>query len=121
MAMNYHLEALKLLKEWSTALVVIQTAAIAVLGGIVKDGNVGLAKPWLGVAFVCFLISILVAANLIGAMPRIVQNLETLVKRHGDIYRMRNALGIPLTVLALLEHLFFAAGIASFAYVLYLK
>jgi len=30
-------EALKLLKEWSTALVVIQTGAMAVLGGLVKD------------------------------------------------------------------------------------
>ena len=33
--------------------------------------------------------------------------------RVSDIYRMRNQLGIPLTLLALGEHAFFVGGILS--------
>lgn len=77
--MNYHFEALKLLKEWSTALVLVQTGAMAVLGGIIKDGIAANQKPWLAASFVCFLVSILGAAHVIGAIPKIVQNLPALI------------------------------------------
>lgn len=119
--MNPHFEALKLLKEWSTALVVVQSGAMAVIGSMVKDGNVGTAKPYLAMAIICFLFSILVAANVVGAIPKIAQNLPVLVERYGDIYKMRNSFGIPLTCLALAEHLLFALGVISFAAFLCLR
>lgn len=81
-----YLEAIKLLKEWSTALVVIQTGALAVLGGLVKDGNVTNPTSWLASSLGFFLASILVAAHVIGAIPLIVQHLPQLAERHGDIY-----------------------------------
>jgi hypothetical protein len=114
-----HFEALKLLKEWSTALVVIQTGAMAVLGGLLKNGSVGEAKIWLAISLACFLASILVAANVIGAIPPIVQKLPELVPKYGDIYKMRNFLGIPVWVLAFGEHLFFAGGLITFGGFIY--
>jgi len=110
--MNYHFEALKLLKEWSTALVVVQTGTLALLGSLLQAGKVR-ESTWLAVALACFVVSMLFAANVLGAIPGLVQDLPQLVERHGDIYRMRNRIGIPLTVLALGEHTFFVAGILS--------
>jgi hypothetical protein len=107
-------EALKLLKEWSTALVVIQTGAMAVLGGLVKDGVNTDAFPWLVTSLVCFLVSILVAAHVTGAIPPIMQKLPELVERYGDIYKMPNYFRIPLGVLAFSEHILFAVGLGCF-------
>jgi hypothetical protein len=114
-------EALKLLKEWSTALVVIQTGAIAVLGGLVKDGKILGSFSWLTTSLVCFLASILIAANVIGAIPPIVQKLPELVDKYGDIYKMRNYLGIPLWMLAFMEHILFAAGLIAFGGFVYFQ
>lgn len=107
-------EALKLLKEWSTALVVIQTGAMAVLGGLVKNGVKADAFPWLVTSLVCFLVSILVAAHVIGAIPPIMQKLPELVERYGDIYKMPNFFRIPIWVLAFSEHILFIVGLVSF-------
>ena len=40
METDYHYEALKLLKEWSYVLVIIQTEAIAVIGTLLKDNAI---------------------------------------------------------------------------------
>jgi hypothetical protein len=109
-------EALKLLKEWSTALVVIQTGAMAVLGGLVKDGVKPDAFPWLVTSLICFILSILVAAHVIGAMPPIMQKLPEKVEQYGDIYKMQNYLHIPIGILAFSEHILFMAGLVSFGF-----
>lgn len=114
-------EAFKLLKEWSTALVVVQSGAIAVLGGMLKETNQGDHFPWLAVSLAGFLCSILISANVIGAIPYIVQRLPELIVKQKDIYRMRNYIGIPIWVLAFAQHLLFAVGMLSFVGYLYFK
>jgi len=111
---DYRLEALKLLKEWSTALVVVQTGAMAVLGGLIKDSKMMSVKPWISISLGCFLASILITANVIGAIPGMVQQLSESTKNNRDIYQMRNYFGIPLWIFALCQHLFFAAGLVAF-------
>jgi hypothetical protein len=44
--MNPHFEALELLREWSTALVVVQTGALALLGGLI-DAETVRGSCWL--------------------------------------------------------------------------
>lgn len=47
-AWSPQLEAFKLLKEWSTALVVVQSGAIAVIGALLKERNTVIELPILG-------------------------------------------------------------------------
>src|SRR5687767_7468063 len=108
----YRFEALKLLKEWSTALVLIQTGAMTILGSVLKGDNA--ENPFLRATFVFFLASIMVAAHVIGAIPDIVQNLREKMQEQRDIYKMRNRFGISLAWLATAEHIFFALGIFAF-------
>ena len=114
-----YFEALNLLKQWSTALVVTQTGAMAVLGGLLKNTSGLTAQPWLATCIVSFLASILVAANVIGAIPPIVQKLPALVEEYNDIYKMPNYFGIPLWVLAFFQHLLFAVGVIAFGGFIY--
>lgn len=65
-------EAIKLLKEWSTALVVIQSGALAIIGNFLYNGGIVNHFHWIFASIVSFLASILVAANVIGAIPPIV-------------------------------------------------
>lgn len=114
-------EAIKLLKEWSTALVVIQSGALAIIGNILKNGDNVDHFSWIFASMVSFLASILVAANVIGGIPPIVQRLPKLVDSCDDIYKMKNYLGIPLWILAFFQHILFFAGILCFVWYIYLN
>ncbi|MCK9377557.1 MAG: hypothetical protein M0P73_15570 [Syntrophobacterales bacterium] len=114
-------EAIKLLKEWSTALVVIQSGALAIIGNILKNGDTVNHLNWIFVSMVSFLASILVAVNVIGAIPPIVQRLPKLVESCDDIYKMKNYLGIPLWILAFFQHILFFSGILCFVWFIYLN
>jgi hypothetical protein len=107
-------ESLKVLKDWSMALVVVQSGALAVLGGLLKGGEIIIITPWLLASVFFFVASILVAANVIGAIPPIIQRLPEMLERYNDIYKMPNYLGIPLWVLAFTQHVFAAMGLISF-------
>lgn len=114
-----YFECLKLLKEWSTGLVFVQTGAIAVFGGLVQKD--GFQSNWMfGISLICFLLSIVFAANVVGGIAFRMQYLPDLVERYPDnIYRMKNYFGIPLWLLGLLEHVFFIFGIAFLGLFLY--
>ena len=111
---NIYIQALRFLKEWSTALVVIQTGLLAVIGGLLKVGSFSEVTIWLAISLISFSLSILVAASVIGAIPRIIQQLAVYIEKYKSIYRIRNALGIPIWVLTSIQHILFAVGIISF-------
>jgi hypothetical protein len=103
------LEAMKLLKEWSTWLVAIQTAAIGAIAAGLKDvafntactiSHVGitcdgLARSLATCVIVCFGVSIVAALYLLLALPAIAQRLPPI---GGDIYTMRTVRGAKLPV-----------------------
>jgi len=109
---NFHLEALKFLKEWSTAIVVVESAILAVLGGMLKDSNIVAGnRTLLALGLTAIIISIFFCANVIGAIPPITQFLPENVRKYKDIYKMRNYAGVPLWILAFFQHLFALLGI----------
>jgi hypothetical protein len=113
-------EAIRLLKEWSTAIVVVQSGALAVIGGLIKDGSFNSAEVvWLIISVCSFIISIVFAANVIGALPLIVEELSDNINKYKSIYKIRNFIGIPLWFLAFLQHLFAVIGLISFGYFIY--
>lgn len=114
-----YFECLKLLKDWSTGLVFVQTGAIAVFGGLAQKDS--FEPNWMfGGALICFLLSIAFAANVVGVIAYRMQYLPDLVQQYPDnIYRIRNYFRIPLWVLAFLEHAFFVFGITFLGAFLY--
>lgn len=70
------LEALKLVKEWSSGLVVIQTAAIGVVGGLFKSVPIGPALYLLIALLASLTLSVCTGAvSVMGTIPYIVENL----------------------------------------------
>ena len=114
-----HLEAIKLLKEWNSTLVVIQIGAIAVIGGIYKGGAVCGSIKYIKTALIAFLTSILVSASLIGAIPFIVQNFPENYNTYGNIYKMQNIIGIPIFIMATAVHGLFIIGLIAFGLAVY--
>ena len=108
------LEALNFLKHWCTGLVAIQTGAMAVLGSLVKDMDKSIPMFWFGFAIICFLVSIFIAAHVLGAIPMIAQKLPEEKEIDTNIYRIRNYFKIPIWIFAFLQHLFFIGGIFGF-------
>lgn len=117
---NYYLEALRFLKEWSTAIVVVESAVLAVLGGMLKDANIVEGNRTLfALGLFSIIISIFFCANVIGAIPPITQFLPENVKKHKDIYKMRNYAGVPLWILAFFQHIFALSGIVFITLVIF--
>ena len=117
------LEALKFLVQWSITLIVIQSGALSVLGALLKGGRKNSVNKrqtlLLKICFIAFITSIFISAHVISAMPPIAQELPELVGHYDDIYRMQNVIGIPLGVLAILQHSFFIIGIVGFGLFIY--
>ena len=84
--MQSRLEALKLVKEWSNALVIVQSGAIAVIGALLP--RLGSNTPILIVVaflFITMISGIVVGVNFVmGTIPYIVQNVSS--KKNWDIY-----------------------------------
>ena len=121
------LEAIKLLKDWSTWLAGIQTGAIAVVGALLRDGRPGKHK-WLPPAcLTAFSLSLLAAAWLLGTLPRLIFLLTTGVSTTNDIiakvipfYLLPPYVTSPvrLGLMVTFEHMFFLIGIALFSWML---
>lgn len=86
------MEALKLVKDWSTALLVVQSAAIGVVGSLIeKHPPDGWPLAIVVVMFFTLILSIyLGAVCVIGTIPYIAQNLPD--KGKCDIYEERGGL-----------------------------
>lgn len=87
------MEALKLVKEFSVALIVLQTAAIGVAGSLLeKHPPAGWSLGLTAAMFAAFLVSIYIGAVcVIGTIPAIAQKLPASPGR--DIYSMTGGLG----------------------------
>jgi hypothetical protein len=91
----HHLEALKLVKEWSQGLVLVQSAAIGVIGALLKQPPSGWHLLVTLLLLACLVFSIWVGAvGVSGTVPSIAQRLPTLLARdpHLDIYAQKGGL-----------------------------
>ncbi|MDQ3817229.1 MAG: hypothetical protein M3362_06015 [Acidobacteriota bacterium] len=111
--MDNSLEALKLLKEWSTWLVTIQTGALGLIAAIANPKSTftygGAGAKW---TVVCLGLSIVCATWVLAAIPSIAQRLKPTDNIHS--MRLFEWLPIPLWVLTALQHWFTVAGILIF-------
>jgi hypothetical protein len=122
------LESVKLLKDWSSWLVGIQTAAIAAIGALIKDGDLNLSIRLSAVgAVICFVISIGFASMLLVSLPAFhMRNSEVnkgsdfieLAAFVGKATRFRNP---KLLSLVNGQQWFFFAGIFCFALFVFLR
>jgi hypothetical protein len=119
------IEAAKALENWSKWLISIETALSAVLIALAQSGQLS-AHPELSFfALSCFVSSVLVATVLLGNIPGTIldaphENTELFGRVIPGIYNRKFLhsvkhwlLGLPNWLLALLEHLLFAAGLLS--------
>jgi hypothetical protein len=109
-----YFEALKLLKEWSTTLLVLQTGILTAVGAFIdkaklKDGRLSLIA-----SMIFFAASVVIALNVIGTIPWATQRLPELVAKYHDIYKFPNYIGIPIWVLAFGQHTCFIIAIGFF-------
>ena len=103
-------EALRLLKEWSIILLIIQAAihiAIIFIIAFVDVQSIEKVRKLLIYTLVFSTLSILVGLNVIGTIPWSTQALPGLVAKYHDIYKFPNYIGIPIWVLAFSQHIFF--------------
>lgn len=115
------LEALKLVREWSAGLVVIESGAIAVLGALLKEPPTG---GYL-VLVVALLISMITsiwfgAVSVAGTIPFVVQNLPK--NPVCDIYKQRGGIGkLCLGHQCMLQEHLFVLSLVLFAVVLVIR
>jgi hypothetical protein len=111
------LEAIRLINDWGKWLIAIETAAIAVIGALFTAGRpVSRAVRLLGSSAIsCFLVSIIAAAMLLATLPEIAQTIaptenvwNTSDSVAGRLFHMSTQ------DFALVESIFFGAGIALF-------
>jgi hypothetical protein len=91
----HHLEALRLVKEWSQGLVVVQSAAIGVIGALLKQPPTGLQLLVTILLLLSLVFSIWVGAvGVSGTVPFIAQRLPMLLTQdpHLDIYAQKGGL-----------------------------
>ena len=106
------LEGVKLLKDWSNILLVVQTGAIGFIGTALDENTNDWAKLAVSISVVCFAASILAAANLLGSLPNVVMKSGTIK----DIYDEKGNLCITVRDSAFLQGTFFVLGITWFAF-----
>jgi hypothetical protein len=110
------LEAVKLIADWAKWLVTIETAGLAVIGGVLKAGDNALpisARVCLTMAVSSFVVSIAAAAFFLLSLPEITERLSG---GHGSVWlREDSVIGIRLQTLAIVESLFFGVGVVAFA------
>lgn len=118
------LEALKLLKDWSTWLVTVQATALGLLAALWGKDSIKLGDAWARSVFILFGLSIVAATFVLGGVPDMAQRIP--IKPHEtassfNIYRERLFSNFPdwgwlssLWAFAFLEHILFLAGIGVF-------
>lgn len=85
------IEALKLIKEWSSGLLFVQSAAIGVVGTMLTVAPIGWSLAVAIALFAALIFSIYIGAVcVVGTIPYIVQNLST--NPTCDIYSQRGGL-----------------------------
>jgi hypothetical protein len=117
------LAALRFLKEWSTWMVGVETLLMGFLVSLLTGDRITLGSIYLKGAVVCFGISIMIAAWLLGAIPSLSQRLPMATE---GIYRMPLFSIFPLKYIRVgwvtfLQHLFFFLGMLGIVASILLK
>ncbi len=113
---EHQLEALKAVKEWSSVLLSVQAALLGLLT-IFGDLDSAARSDWRFIVLVTALTaSSLISANVVGAIPSMIQELAD--HPIDDIYAMRNRWGINLSLLAFGQHFFLLVGTVALALLL---
>lgn len=102
-----------MLKEWSSVLLSVQAALLALLAVFGNFSHAAKADCFFAIFVVALAASSLFSANVVGAIPSMMQDLAT--RPVDDVYQMRNRWGINLSLLAFGQHIFFAIGIICLA------
>jgi hypothetical protein len=113
-----YLEALKLLKDWSTALVTIQGVAIGFIGTLVRDQPAKTLTRSAIASIVFFVLSIVSASVVLGALPWLAQPETVATVRcayEGNFYWMPICY-VPVAGWCSGEHLFFVLGLVCLAW-----
>jgi hypothetical protein len=120
-------EAIGLLKDWSTWLAGIEIASIAAVGAILKDSE-PVRHKWLGLSCVAaFGCSLMAATWLLGSLPRVALTVEAQPAAANDIvgrvmpfYLFPPYVTIPVRVglMIVYEHMFFLIGVWFFCWLL---
>jgi len=71
-----YLEALKLLKDWSSTLLVLQTGILAAIGGFIDKDKIKRGNRLIITSMLFFSASILMALHVIGTIPWSTQKLS---------------------------------------------
>jgi hypothetical protein len=112
-------EAIKVLAEWSKWLVTLQPAAIVAIGALIKLGPEEplsfAAKVWVITSLLFFVLSIVAASFVLGALPTMVERLPSSASDEKGVYDMSVYFIFRLWHLILAEHAFFVLGILSFS------
>jgi hypothetical protein len=106
-------EALKLLQDWSKTSLVLEGAILTTLGAFIDKKRVERGRVWLLSSLGLFVVSMMVALNVLGMIPDMMQQLPE-VARQKDMYKFRNRAGIPLVILATSQHVFTALALGCF-------
>ncbi|MBW4529447.1 MAG: hypothetical protein KME02_02045 [Aphanothece saxicola GSE-SYN-MK-01-06B] len=90
-----HLEALKLVRDWSSGLIIVESAAIGVIGSLLRQSPTG----WYGLLTALLLVSLVGsiwvgAVWVVGTIPSIAEKLPTLlqVEPQLSIYEQKGGL-----------------------------
>lgn len=109
------LAGVRLLREWSTWMVGVETALLGFLVSLLSRDMVALGSPYLKGAAICFGVSMAFAACVLGALPSVA---EQLGKAERGIYAIA-LFDIPvvrvirLGWLAFVQHSFFLLGLCG--------
>ncbi|MFH1303548.1 MAG: hypothetical protein ABIK07_21040, partial [Planctomycetota bacterium] len=123
--MNEHvlvrIEALKLVREWSTGLIVIQSSAIAIVGALLNETPAGWYLFLVAALLVSLVISIWFGAvSVVGTIPYITQNLPE--NPASDIYSQRGGIGkLTLGQQCMLQGYLFVFSLALFSLTLVMR
>lgn len=121
--LSNELEALKLLNDWSKWLVTIETAAIGIIGTLLKlgkqDRSIGQSQWLIAVASIgCFMVSIVAASWLIMSIPGMAQRIGR-PSQVQDVFRKNTYFGrarirLRLDTVTGVQLIFFLAGLLFF-------
>ncbi len=106
------LEALKLLKDWSSGLVLVQGGIMSVIGALLKGTEQKAARVTALLSFVASVLSIVAAANVLGSLPTIAENLGRTAGQ--SIYDQPANMLLTVRTNCTLEATFFIIGLIFF-------
>ena len=117
-----YFEALNLLMDWCTVLLIIQTAifiTLIIIAMHLEEEKHKKIRISIIITVIFSALSILIGLNVLGTIPWSTQNLLSMVTKYHDIYQFRNYIGVPIWVIAFGQHVFFFLSMISLVLFIY--